>query len=53
MARKKSKNSPLSFKGLGLEPNEDKQLISILKAKELSYANVARKLIRGWIEENK
>lgn len=53
MARKKDKNSKLSFKGWGLEPDEDKQLIKLLEVKDITANQLIRVLVRRWMTENR
>lgn len=50
MARPKKTN--ISFLSLGLEVNEDKQLIAILKEKDISGKQLLRVLVRKWLKEN-
>lgn len=52
MARKKSHNSKLSFKGWGLEREEDLKIIKILKDKDVSANQLVRNLVRAYIKEN-
>lgn len=52
MARKKNKNSKISYDGLGLTPDEDKALMAILKQKDKSLAQLKRELLRDYIREN-
>lgn len=53
MARTKNKNSQLSFKGWGLEPDEDKQVVKLLEEKDLTANQLIRFLVRKWISEQK
>jgi len=53
MARTKTKNSYLSFKGWGLTPEEDKEIIQALKDKDLTANQLIRVLIRKWVAEQK
>lgn len=53
MARKKLKGSTNSFSGLGLDKEEDKILIAILKERDISAKQLTRTLIRSYIMENK
>ncbi len=51
--RPRAKNSKYPFAGLGLDSREEELLQGILDAKDLSYRQVARVLIREWIREHK
>jgi len=53
MARTKSKNSQLSFKQWGLEPDEDKQVIKLLEEKDLTANQLIRVLVRKWMSEQR
>lgn len=49
MPRKK-KNKNISFNGYGLKPEEDEELVGLLKDKDLSAAKVVRALLREWMK---
>lgn len=53
MARIKGEDSTRSFKGFGLEPHEDKELIATMKRKDTTGQKLVRMLLREWIKENR
>jgi len=52
MARPRKKGSTNSFNGIGMDKEDDKKLIAILKDKGLSFKSVARTLFKAYIKEN-
>jgi hypothetical protein len=50
VARQKAKDSPWTYGGLGLSPEEEKHLQKYLKRKEWSLAKFKRMLIRSWMK---
>lgn len=51
MSRPRSANSKSSYGNLGLTKEEDKQLIKLLKDKDLVLSQVQRAMIRKWMRE--
>lgn len=45
------KKTDISFMSLGLEPAQDKQLIRLLKDKDISGKQLLRFLVKGWLKE--
>jgi hypothetical protein len=51
MARTNKKGS--SLMGLGLEPEEDKKIIIVLKKQDKSAKQLVRMLLRDWLKTQK
>jgi hypothetical protein len=53
MARPRSKNSTYPLGGLGLKPEEDKKLMSMVEQYDISVKQLCRYLVRQWMDGKK
>lgn len=53
MARTRAPKSKNSLNHYGLEPEEDKQLIVLLRKNETSASALVRRLLRNWMKIQK
>ncbi len=50
MARPRQPNSKLSYAGYGLDPEEDKRLITLLEEHDYTAKQLVRYLLRKWMK---